>query len=64
MTRSGKKTGTLKKRRGMVSTVVGDSINTIKTTFDFNFDLNYEHININIEVKRSFEFTKLLFDYL
>ena len=43
MTRSGKKTGTLKKRRGMVSTVVGDSINTIKTTFDFNFDLNYEH---------------------
>ena len=40
--------------------------NTIKTTFYFNFDLNHScwtaWIHINIEVKRSCQLKKLLFD--
>ena len=52
------------------STVVGDCINTMKTTFDFLFDLDqtdkqHEYtLPISGEVKRSCQFKKLLFVYL
>ena len=41
--------------------MVGDYINTMKMTFDFNFDLNQavkQHGHINIEVKKSYELKK------
>ena len=47
--------------------VVGDFINTMKTTFDSNFDLYQafkKWIYINIEVKRIGQIKKLIFDYL
>ena len=48
-------------------TVVGDYINRMKTTFDFNFDLHQavkQHGYINKEVKKSCQLKKLLFDCL
>ena len=43
----------------MSYTAVGNYINTMKTTFEFNFDLNYvvkQHgIHTNIKVKRIYQ---------
>ena len=46
--------------------VVGDYINIMKTTFDFNLNLNraIKQHGIHIEVKRSYQFKNPLFDYL
>ena len=50
------------------TTVVSDHINTMETTFDFNFDLfqavKHPWKRINIEAKRTCQLKKLLFDYL
>ena len=51
------------------NTVIGDYINTMKTTsIDFKFDFvssfSTAWRNMNIEIKRSCQITKLLFDYL
>ena len=55
-------------RSKMVSTLVGDYINTMKTTFDFKFDLykavKQQRYTINIEVKRNCQLKNLYFDYL
>ena len=43
--------------------VAGEFINAMKMTLDFNFDLNQavkQHIHINIEIKRSYQFIKIL----
>ena len=47
------------------TTGVGDFINTMKTTFDLYqaFKKHGTH-KLNIEVKRSGQFKKILFDYL
>ena len=54
---------------GTLNTVVGDYINTMKTNFDFNFNLykavkQYGYAHINIEVKISCQLKEDLFDYL
>ena len=54
---------------GTLNTVVVDYINTMKTTFDFNFDLHkavkqHGYTHINIEVKISCQLKDDLFDYL
>ena len=54
---------------GTLNTVVGDYINTMKTNFDFNFNLykavkQYGYAHINIEVKISCQLKDDLFDYL
>ena len=55
-------------RSKMVSTLVGDYINTMKTTFDFKFDLykavKQQRYTLNIEVKRNCQLKNLYFDYL
>ena len=54
---------------GTLNTVVGDYTNTMKTNFDFNFNLykavkQYGYAHINIEVKISCQLKDDLFDYL
>ena len=47
--------------------MVGDYINKMKTTFEFNFDFNKlltAWIHKNMEVKRIYQLKKILFDYL
>ena len=45
-------------------TLVGNYINTMKTTFDLNCNSYQAWIHINIEVIRSCQSKRLLFDYL
>ena len=54
---------------GTLNTVVDDYIKTMKTNFDFNFNLykavkQYGYAHINIEVKISCQLKDDLFDYL
>ena len=54
---------------GTLNTVVADYTNTMKTNFDFNFNLykavkQHGYAHINIEVKISCQLKDDLFDYL
>ena len=50
-----------------LTTVVGDNINIMKTTFELNFDFYQafkQHGYTNMKTKRSCQFKKLHFNYL
>ena len=48
----GKCTATARNKNKSSNTVVGDYINTMKTTFEFNFDLKHR-IQENLSIKKA-----------